>query len=282
MKLYFNINFHTRNGEKLQVLINEDGQDPRTHTLASDQYGNWKAEVDFFSKQLSYHYQVASSSGEVLDEEFAEHHLELPHNYQEFQIFDVWNLRNFPENYLNNKILQNRLSNFKAEKITVLKKHTHLFRLEAPVYNAAWRIVLIGNTPSLGKWEYLRTVPMKQTDFGIWEAAVEIAENQYIEYKYGLMDDQSGEVFDLEYGENRHATPNTEKNILQIQADHFFRFKAFELYHAAGVAVPVFSLRSENSFGVGEFADLKILADWTSKTKLGIIQILPINDTTAD
>jgi 4-alpha-glucanotransferase len=53
------------------------------------------------------------------------------------------------------------------------------------------------------------------------------------------------------------------------------------LWRAAGVAVPVFSLRSENSFGVGEFADLKLLADWAEQTKLSMLQILPINDTTA-
>jgi 4-alpha-glucanotransferase len=54
------------------------------------------------------------------------------------------------------------------------------------------------------------------------------------------------------------------------------------MYHDAGVAVPVFSLRSEDGFGVGEFADIKKLADWTKETNLGIIQILPINDTTAN
>ena len=47
------------------------------------------------------------------------------------------------------------------------------------------------------------------------------------------------------------------------------------------MAIPVFSLRSENSFGVGEFADLKLLADWGSQAGLKLIQILPINDTTA-
>ena len=54
------------------------------------------------------------------------------------------------------------------------------------------------------------------------------------------------------------------------------------MYHAAGVAVPVFALRTENSFGVGEFSDLKILADWAKKTNLSVLQILPINDTTAN
>ncbi|MBQ2499724.1 MAG: 4-alpha-glucanotransferase, partial [Bacteroidales bacterium] len=50
----------------------------------------------------------------------------------------------------------------------------------------------------------------------------------------------------------------------------------------AGVAVPVFSLRSEDSCGIGEFLDLKKLADWCVMTGLKLIQILPINDTTTD
>lgn len=50
----------------------------------------------------------------------------------------------------------------------------------------------------------------------------------------------------------------------------------------SGVAVPVFSLRSEESCGIGEFLDLKKLADWCVATGLKLIQILPINDTTTD
>uniref|UniRef100_UPI00260A9309 4-alpha-glucanotransferase n=1 Tax=uncultured Chryseobacterium sp. TaxID=259322 RepID=UPI00260A9309 len=62
----------------------------------------------------------------------------------------------------------------------------------------------------------------------------------------------------------------------------YFRFKGYQMYHDAGVAVPVFSLRTEDGFGVGEFSDIKKLADWTKEAGLGIIQILPINDTTAN
>lgn len=48
----------------------------------------------------------------------------------------------------------------------------------------------------------------------------------------------------------------------------------------AGCAIPVFSLRSEGSCGVGDFGDLKLLADWADETGQKAIQILPINDTT--
>lgn len=282
MKLYFSINFHTHYGEKLQMLISEDGQEAKAYDLTYQNNGNWRAEVDFFSKNLSYIYQISTNDGVVINQEFSSHQLELPHNYKEFQIFDVWNSKNFPENYLTNKILKNKLSGFKPQKASILKKHTHLFRLEAPLYHPNWRVVLLGSTPSLGNWEYLRTVPMIQTDYGVWEAGVEIPENEVIHYKYGIMDTVSGNVFDIEYGDNRWVLPASDKNILVIKADHFFKYKSFELYHAAGVAVPVFSLRSENGFGVGEFSDLKLLADWAKETSLGVVQILPINDTTAN
>jgi len=269
-------------GEKLQLLVIENGTEDKYHFLTYTENGNWEAEVDYFSKSIAYKYQLVNDGGTVLDEEFSLHHLNFSHNYKEFDIFDVWNKKNFPENYLNNKILKNKLSGFKPEKMPVLKKHTHLFRLEAPIYHPSWKVVLLGNNDALGNWEYLRAIPMAQTDFGVWEVALDLPTDQLIQYKYGLLNTDSGQVFDIEYGDNRWALPNAEKNVLQIKADHFFKFKSFEMYHAAGVAVPVFALRSENGFGVGEFPDLKILADWAKKTNLSVLQILPINDTTAN
>lgn len=282
MKLYFNINFRTNLGENIRLVVMEEGSENKIHALNYSDNGNWNAEVDYFSRSISYKYQVVNNNGEILQEEFPLHQLNFPHHYTEFLIYDVWNSKNFPENYLNNKILKNKLSGFKSEKAAVLKKHTHLFRLEAPIYQKNWQVVVLGNTEALGNWEYFKAVPMTQTDFGIWEVAVELPENQMLQYKYGLLDTEKNEVFDLEYGANRWALPNADKNMLQIMADHYFRFKAFEMYHAAGVAVPVFALRTENGFGVGEFPDLKNLADWAKETQLSILQILPINDTTAN
>lgn len=276
------MNYHTKMGEKFQILVMEEGHHDQIHFMDYTDNGNWTSEVDFFSKNITYKYQITDEAGNILNEEFASHHLNFPHNIKEFRIFDVWNMKNFPENYLNNKILQNKISGFKPEKVNILKKHTHVFRLEAPLYNPNWRMVLLGNVEELGNWEWLKTVPMLQTELGVWEAAIEISGNTFIQYKYGVMDTLSGKVFDVEYGDNRWAIANSEKNILHIKADHFFRYKSYEMYHAAGVAVPVFALRTENGFGVGEFSDLKKLADWTKETNLGIIQILPINDTTAN
>lgn len=50
----------------------------------------------------------------------------------------------------------------------------------------------------------------------------------------------------------------------------------------AGVAVPLFSLYSKNSSGIGELTDLNLLADWCLKTGISIIQLLPLNDVGSD
>lgn len=141
---------------------------------------------------------------------------------------------------------------------------------------------MFGSTESLGNWHYEKVIHLSQTNFGIWEASVEIPENQYIQFKYCLYDIKENKVIDVETGENRFTAPNLLPDVLQIVSNHYFRFKAYQMYHDAGVAVPVFSLRTKDGFGVGEFADLKKMADWAKATNLGIIQILPVNDTTAN
>ena len=62
--------------------------------------------------------------------------------------------------------------------------------------------------------------------------------------------------------------------------DEKFEFPQYP-WKGAGVAIPVFSLRRSNGFGVGEFTDLKLLVDWAAETGMRLIQILPVNDTVA-
>ena len=49
-----------------------------------------------------------------------------------------------------------------------------------------------------------------------------------------------------------------------------------------GVSVPVAALRTRDSCGVGEFADLAVLGKWCATAGLEVIQLLPVNDTGAN
>ena len=84
-----------------------------------------------------------------------------------------------------------------------------------------------------------------------------------------------------EGGENRRLY------LPHIDGAMYRHTKEMEVYfpstgiRVAGTAIPVFSLRSEGSQGVGDFGDLRKMVDWCLQTKQRVLQILPINDTTA-
>ena len=57
-----------------------------------------------------------------------------------------------------------------------------------------------------------------------------------------------------------------------------YKYPSFK-WKGVGVSIPLFSLKTENSSGIGDFLDLKKMVDWAVITNQNIIQILPINDT---
>jgi len=46
----------------------------------------------------------------------------------------------------------------------------------------------------------------------------------------------------------------------------------------AGVAVPLFSVYSKKSVGIGEIADIRLLVDWCKTAGMSLLQLLPLND----
>lgn len=50
----------------------------------------------------------------------------------------------------------------------------------------------------------------------------------------------------------------------------------------AGVLLPLFSMRSSESWGIGEFRDLRPFSAWMREAGLSLLQLLPLNDMAAD
>lgn len=281
MKIIFSVQFHTQLGENLWLEVS-DQKNPQTFEMSYTGNGFWTCELDYFSKKIEYIYKVTQHNGDILNQELVPHIVNFPYNYQEFFIFDQWNLKNFPENYLINKVLEVHYPNFSKERITIVKKHSHWFKVKVPLSNKEFRVVLLGSTPELGNWEYEKAVKMFQTEIGVWEVPIEISSEIDFQYKYAIFDASKNQILDLELGDNRTAKPNKDRDLLHIISDHNFETNNEYWFHGAGISVPVFSLRTANGFGVGEFSDIKKLAEWCSQLGFKIIQLLPINDTTAD
>ena len=152
------------------------------------------------------------------------------------------------------------------------------FSIVVPQVLPTQGVAILGNIPELGNWNADDKVAMCDCEFPLWQVAIQAAADQVIEYKYVVYDLHSGKVVDMEWGENR-VVWGLQENMVICQNDRTFR-RTQPRFKGAGVAVPVFSLRTEDGFGIGEFQDLKKLADWAAKTGQKMIQTLPINDTT--
>ncbi|RZK63317.1 MAG: 4-alpha-glucanotransferase [Hymenobacter sp.] len=155
-------------------------------------------------------------------------------------------------------------------------------RLAAPRVATQHQICVLGSDPALGAWDQGPAVVLSDADYPTWQADVTLHHPAAeLQYKYGLWDPATHTMVTLETGDNRvlPAGP-AEAGTLRIADDEGFRYAAGP-WRGAGVALPVFALRSEKGLGVGEFPDLKLLVDWAVKTGMSVVQVLPINDTTA-
>ena len=139
---------------------------------------------------------------------------------------------------------------------------------------------IIGGIDALGDWSYQQAVPMSLGEGNLWSTRISLPNDWRIEYKYGLYDPAQGQLVKIENGENRILDHRHGAAFTRV-SDEQYRRPDELIFRGAGVAIPVFSLRSAEGCGVGEFADLKPMADWAAATGLKMLQILPINDTTS-
>ena len=160
--------------------------------------------------------------------------------------------------------------------------HELIIRAIIPNIPASNQIRLVGNVPALGEWNVEKGITMTRVEGQRWEAYIPVGENAGEEWEYKFVDynNVSGSYI-WEEGDNRTLiVPEVGKHNTLIMEHSSARFGVSNP-RFAGCAVPVFSLKSKKSHGVGDFADIRLLADWAKAAGLSVIQLLPINDTTA-
>lgn len=159
----------------------------------------------------------------------------------------------------------------------------HRFQVYAPLVEKGLRLCLIGSAPEVGAWQEQQALIMDGSQFPLWQVDLKLdgQRTEALDYKYGLYDPAQRRVVQWEAGENRRLIPasNARQKRLIVQTDNLFRYP--KPWRGVGIAIPVFSLRSQQSWGVGEFHDLQLMVDWVEQTGQRMIQILPINDTVA-
>ena len=203
---------------------------------------------------------------------------------EEILVADAWNHAGFIENSFYTEPFKQVLlkDNYTPVKNTEQKTFTHIFRAKAPLLSKGQTLCIIGNADELGKWNEADAVMMNRAaneDF--FSAKINLSTTVFpIVYKYAVCDAATGKLIQYEGGSNRvfyDAFLKIKKTII----NDGFALLPSTVWKGAGVAIPVFSLRSQNSYGTGEFTDIKLFVDWAKAVGLKLVQILPVNDTTA-
>ncbi len=145
-------------------------------------------------------------------------------------------------------------------------------RVLAPVVLPSEEIALAGSSPALGSWDTVKALPMNDSSFPYWEINLPAKAVIGAEYKFIVRDKTTGDVTAWEEGYNREMQHATQSEELCFRGRERW-------WHGSGVAIPVFSLRSDKDFGAGDFLDLELMADWAADSGMNFIQILPVNDT---
>lgn len=152
------------------------------------------------------------------------------------------------------------------------------FIISCPRLAAGSTVVVTGSNPSVGNWRTQDGLKLNYVGDSIWKANCVLRKSEFpVKYKYCQISEAG--VSSLEFGPNREvdldfSSPKPARYILL--ADGSLRESP---WRGAGVAVPIFSIRSNEDLGVGEFLDLKLLVDWAVNSGFHLVQILPINDT---
>ena len=293
MKIVFRLNFHTVPGQSLWLKLATvaEGKDVRMDKVLPLRWindGQWEASLEIMGGgplRLEYSYQFRQDDNAVELDEWNGPRIATadPAVAECLLLADTWCSAGTVDYAFETQAFKAALpARWLFAPPPVVAGANHTFHLRMAAVPDGMAPCLLGGTRELGAWEWARAVPLAETSANAWQTQLHLPQDGRVEYKYGLFDRAAGCAVSLEEGSNRvlEARLLGARQWTVVHDEGYHRAPA-DLYRGAGVAMPVFSLRGDLSLGVGEFADLKELADWAGAVGLKLIQILPLNDTTS-
>ena len=283
MKLIFNLEYLTSFGEQLVLnIIGGDGKSTEQLAMSTRDGYHWTAELSCTKKSgalMDYYYSVMRGDKEVRHEWLVEpHRLELVAvKGTLYTVFDRW-IDTPADSYMYSSAFTDCVMARERQMSPGTEfQRTIRLKVRAPQLRNGERLALVGSANYLGVWDCSKALPMAEHECHEWVVSLDADRlSDYTEFKFVIL----GEDVIWENCQNRILVkPEIQQNevvVYELQQSWF----SIPLWKGAGTVIPVFSLRSEGSFGVGDFGDLKMMVDWCAKTGQNILQILPINDTT--
>lgn len=285
--LEFNIRYEAAEGSVLYLVYCLDDNGDITNgalSLREMQHGWWRGtlEVSDDYENIIYGYELLLG-GRVVANEWARtpHTLRFNCVNRNYMVYDMW--LDSPVGYYSRtnlfRFFEKNMLSLDEPSINWYNRSV-TFSLYVTGLQGSERLYLSGEADVLGNWNPLKALPMQQRVPNRWSVTFDVAKlwSGSLRYKFIAIDSEGNVRW--EDGDNRHILlPDFEaatNYFYQLDELHF----PCDSLRVAGTVIPLFSLRSAHGWGIGDFGDIKLMADWLASTGQNILQLLPVNDTT--
>ena len=284
MTVQFNIEYKAMFGEQIVVNIQTEEGELKLPLETTDGE-RWACDwcVESPEKSYTYYYSVEREGRAVKTEWLMIKH-QLDVNAKKaavYTLYDHW--KAMPEDaYLYSSAFTDCINHQVPQEMKP-ETGSKIVRLivRAPQLRDGERLGVLGADKALGAWDVQKILPMTQHTYNEWVADIDAThlEGGHLEFKFVAFRNAKNNLL-WETSMNRTVDLPEMKagELVSYELDQAF----FALYNRklAGTQVPVFSLRTRKSAGIGDFGDLKTMIDFVASTGQKVLQLLPINDTT--
>lgn len=292
MKLFFYLQYATIFGQDLRLNImgettakGDRSSENTVYAMTTVDGKMWQCEIELEKapKSINYFYSIDKWGKEERKEwQTVTHRLDMNvPNASEYKIYNRWT--DIPyDSFLYSSAFTDCVNRRHHEAVPTIKyEKTLRLIVRAPQLRKGERLYVTGESLCLGNWHADRALKMVEHNYNEWmvDMNVDAFDEAETELKFIATTD-NGDVL-WETGYNRTlAIPEMANGEVRVEEmdQAFFEICDRKL---AGTLIPVFSLRTRGSFGVGDFGDLKMMIDWVAETHQKVLQVLPINDTTS-
>ncbi len=261
MLITFHLQYAAAFGQTMTIAIDDD-----TVEMTWSAGDWWHATADV-APGGRYRYRLAQRDGAALEEDGPSR--SLPTAPWPMAIVDRWRAPDERRRSRTSALFTRSLASLYPTETEAGGRVT--FRVLEPAVRPGSRIVVVGEGAALGNWDPAEGLTLHSAPYPWWEASADLPPDATA-YKYVVVD--TGGATYWESGPDRLLPPATGSAVVTDD-----EVRGLPGWRGAGVAVPVFALRSDRSLGSGQFTDIAPFAEWAAANHLRVIQLLPVNDT---
>lgn len=289
MKVKFELHYNTSYGEELFVLGSVtplgEGQPDRALKMDYVKDGLWSLRISVPKKYTSFRYTyLVKRDGKVLRECELSFSFDALPDIDKYFFSDRWvdtplNKPFFSSAFTKSFFARKGQNNNSSRKIA---DSNVLLTVNAPTVPPFCSLALLGEGDYFGNWNPQKAFCFDDSSYPVWSLLLD-AKKVYSgqAFKLAMIDNSTRQIYKWEDGDDRKLFFSEVLPVKSCEVVHLDDFKDYSpTAKYAGTAIPVFSLKSDSSYGIGDFGDLYQFVDWVKLTGQSIIQILPINDTT--